>query len=71
MLYGAADIMVRDVYRERVRMHVRAPQRRRVPDFDLSLDDNLPSYFSSAVEAVDSKNLDYADFQPPHARPHA
>ena len=102
MIYGAPDSIVRDVYLEQVRMHVRAPQARiaqsvggnfdlrwtatslseaifkhdipaiyaryvdglRIRDFDLSWGDNLPAYFSGALEAEDSKNLDYADFKP-------
>ena len=102
MIYGAPDSIVRDIYLEQVRMHVRAPQQRiaqsvggnfdlrwtatslseaifkhdipalyvryadglRIRDFDLSWGDNLPAYFSGALEAADSRNLDYADFKP-------
>jgi len=102
MIYGAPDSIVRDVYLEQIRMHVRAPQPRiaqsvggnfdlrwtatslgeaifkhditalyvryadglRIRDFDLSWGDNLPAYFSGALEAEDSKNVDYADFKP-------
>ena len=102
MIYGAPDSIVRDVYLEQVRMHVRAPRQRiaqsvggnfdlrwtatslseaifkhdipalyvryadglRIRDFDLSWGDGLPAYFSGALEAADSKNLDYADFKP-------
>jgi len=102
MIYGAPDSIVRDIYLEQIRMHVRAPQQRiaqsvggnfdlrwtatslseaifkhdipalyaryvdglRIRDFDLSWSDNLPAYFSGALEAEDSKNLDYADFKP-------
>lgn len=102
MIYGAPDSIVRDIYLEQVRMHLRAPRPRiaqsvggnfdlrwtatslseaifkhdipalyvryvdglRIRDFDLSWGDNLPAYFSGALEAEDSKNLDYADFKP-------
>jgi len=102
MIYGAPDSIVRDMYLEQVRMHVRAPQpgiaqsvggnfdlrwtatslseaifKHDIPalyaryvdglhmrGFDLSWGDNLPAYFSSALEAEDSKNLDYVDFKP-------
>lgn len=102
MLDGAADAIVRDIYLEQIRMHVRAPLPRiaqsvggnfdlrwtaagmsqaifkhdipaiyvryldglRIRDFNLTWGENLPAYFSSALEAQDSKNLDYADFKP-------
>ena len=105
MIYGAADSIVRDIYLEQIRMHIRAPQQRiaqsvggnfdlrwtatsfeeaifkhdipalyvrfldglRIRDFDLSWGDNLPSYFSGALEAEDFKNLDYTDFKPTSA----
>ncbi len=35
----------------------------RIRDFDLTWGDHLPSYFAGALEALDSKNLDYADFK--------
>jgi len=35
----------------------------RIRDFALTWDEHVPSYFAGALEAVDSKNLDYADFR--------
>jgi polygalacturonase len=35
-----------------------------VRDFDLTWGDNLPAYFLIAVQAEDSKNLDYGDLNP-------
>ena len=101
MLYGAPDAILRDIYLQGIRMHVRAPLPRiaqsvggnfdlrwtaygfsraifkhdipalyvryldglRIRDFDLSWGENLPAYFSGAVEAEDSKNLDYGDLK--------
>jgi len=105
MIYGAPDSIVRDIYLDQIRMHVRAPQPRiaqsvggnfdlrwtatsfsealfkhdipaiyaryveglRIRDFDLTWDPNLPSYFSGALVAEDSKAIDYADFKPTSA----
>ena len=105
MIYGAPDSIVRDIYLQQIRMHVRAPQQRiaqsvggnfdlrwtatklseaifqhdipalyvryvdglRIRDFDLSWNDNLPAYFSGALQAEDTKHLDYADFKPSSA----
>jgi hypothetical protein len=102
MLYGAPNAIVRDIYFDQIRMHVRAPLERiaqsvggnfdlrwtasglsqaifkhgipalyvryldglRIRDFDLTWGDKLPAYFSRAVEAEDSKNLDYGDLKP-------
>jgi hypothetical protein len=99
VLSGDPDAIVRDIYLEQIRMHVRAPLPRiaqsvggnfdlrwtaegfsraifkhdipalyvryldglRIRDFDLTWGDNLPAYFSTAVEAENSKNLDYGD----------
>jgi hypothetical protein len=36
----------------------------RIRDFDLSWGASLPPYFSGALQAEDSKNIDYADFKP-------
>lgn len=101
MIYGAPDSIVRDIFLEEIRMHVRAPHEQiaksvggnfdlrwtaaslkeaifehdipalylryvdglRIRDFDLTWGDHLPPYFSGALEAEDSKNLDYADFK--------
>jgi polygalacturonase len=106
MIYGAPDSIVRDVYLEQIRMHVRAPKPQiaqsvggnfdlrwtanglseaifkhdipalyvrymdglHIRGFDLTWGDNLPAYFSRALEAEDSKNPDYSDFKAP-ARP--
>ena len=101
LLYGAPDAILRDIYLQGIRMHVRAPLPRiaqsvggnfdlrwtaygfsraifkhdipalyvryldglRIRDFALSWGENLPAYFSGAVEAEDSKNLDYGDLK--------
>lgn len=102
LIYGATDSIVRDIYLEQIRMHVRAPLPRiaksvggnfdlrwtatdlseaifkhdipaiylryvdgiRIRDFTLIWDDHLPEYFSNALEAENSRNLDYAEFTP-------
>jgi hypothetical protein len=102
VIYGAADSIVRDIYLEQIRMHVRAPLPRiaqsvggnfdlrwtaaslseaifkhdipaiylryvdgiRIRDFTLIWGDRLPGYFSSALEAENSRNVDLADFRP-------
>jgi hypothetical protein len=102
LIYGATDSIVRDIYLEQIRMHVRAPLPRiaksvggnfdlrwtatglneaifqhdipaiylryidgiRIRDFTLIWDDHLPGYFSNALEAENSRNLDYAGLTP-------
>jgi len=101
VIWGAPSAIVRDLYLDQIRMHVRAPLERiarsvggnfdlrwtaagfpqaifkhdipalfvrhldglRIRDFDLTWGENLPAYFTTAVEAHDSKNLDYGDLK--------
>ncbi|MBV9034007.1 MAG: hypothetical protein JO182_05895, partial [Acidobacteriaceae bacterium] len=48
-------------------LYVRYVDGLRIRDFDLSWNDNLPAYFSGALQAEDTKHLDYADFKPSSA----
>ena len=48
-------------------LYVRYADGVRIRGFDLTWGENLPAYFSGALEAEDAKNLDYVDFKPSSA----
>jgi hypothetical protein len=48
-------------------IYVRYVDGLRIRDFDLSWGDSLTPYFSGALQAEDSKNIDYTDFKPTSA----